>query len=82
MQASLEELAAEQIEIPLIIGGEEIRTGNTATSVCPHRHAQVLATYHKGDRSSVDKAAQATARVAGEWAETPWEDRAAASVRA
>ncbi len=82
LQASLEELSAEKIEIPLIIGGEEVRTGKTAQSVCPHKHGHVLANYQQGDRDSVDQAAQAAAKVAREWAETPWEDRAAIILKA
>ena len=39
-------MTASTIEIPLIIGGKEIRTGKTATSVMPHKHGHVLATYH------------------------------------
>ncbi|MHC5062882.1 MAG: L-glutamate gamma-semialdehyde dehydrogenase [Planctomycetota bacterium] len=82
LQSSLEELAAEKIEIPLIIGGEEVRTGKTAQSVCPHRHAHVLADYHKGDREAVNQAAEAATKAAKDWAETPWEDRAAILLKA
>ena len=43
LKAKINEMLAEEIEIPLVIGGEEIRTGNTAKAVCPHDHGHVLA---------------------------------------
>ena len=46
LKARLKSMAAEKIEIPLIIGGREIRTGRTEKSVMPHDHAHVLAEYH------------------------------------
>ncbi len=82
LQARLKKLSAEQVEIPLIIGGKEIRTGNTATNACPHRHSQVLASYHKGDAESVAQAARACAEAARDWAETPWEQRVAIFLKA
>ncbi len=42
----LAEMLGERIEIPLIIGGKEIRSGNTGTCVCPHDHGHVLADFH------------------------------------
>ena len=47
LKAKINEMLGEQIEIPLIIGGKEVRTGNTAEAVCPHDHRHVLGTYHK-----------------------------------
>ena len=47
LKARLKEMANERIEIPIIIGGEEIRTGETAQAVMPHNHRHVLADYHK-----------------------------------
>src|ERR1041385_3087598 len=56
----LAEMAAERIEIPIIIGGRDVRTGETATSVMPHDHRHVLADYHKASatqvRAAVDRA--------------------------
>ena len=53
LKARVREMLAEEIEIPLIIGGKEIRTGNTATAVCPHDHKHVLGTYHKAGEKEV-----------------------------
>ena len=49
----LRELSGEMIDIPLIIGGEEVRTGALGHCVEPHDHQHVLATYHRTDRKSV-----------------------------
>src|SRR4029453_5265176 len=46
LKSRLKAMAAEKIEIPLVIGGREIRTGRTAQSVMPHDHQHVLAEYH------------------------------------
>ena len=71
-----------QIEIPLRIAGEEVRSGKLGQNVCPHEHAHVLCSYHQGDASHVDAAATACAAVAKEWAQTPWEHRAAIFLKA
>src|SRR4029077_15417899 len=47
LKARLKAMAAETVDMPLIIGGQEIRTGTTANSVMPHDHQHVLGTYHK-----------------------------------
>ena len=47
LKARLSAMAGERIEIPLIIGGKEVRTGSTGQSVMPHDHAHVLGEYHK-----------------------------------
>src|SRR6476646_10543312 len=68
LKARLKEIASEKIEIPLIIGGKEIRTGNTATSVMPHDHQHVLADYHKAGEQHVVQAIEAAAAARTEWA--------------
>jgi 1-pyrroline-5-carboxylate dehydrogenase len=75
-------LAGEQFEIPLIIGGEEIRTGKTATAVMPHRHGHVLATWHKAGAEQVRLAATACREAAHDWANMAWEHRAAIFLKA
>jgi 1-pyrroline-5-carboxylate dehydrogenase len=82
LNGTLARMSGEVIDIPVIIAGEEIRTGNTATAVCPHDHAHVLATYHQGDASHVEAAAQACKAASKEWSETPWEHRAAVFLKA
>src|SRR5580704_12421834 len=46
LKARLKTMAAETIDMPLIIGGKDIRTGDTSPSVMPHDHQHVLGTYH------------------------------------
>src|SRR6478672_1115175 len=59
VKARLKQMANERVEIPIIIGGQEIRTGETAQSVMPHNHRHVLADYHKASASHVQKAIEA-----------------------
>lgn len=56
LKHTLHEQASRQIEIPLVIGGEEIRTGNLGQAVMPHDHSHVLATYHKAGPAEVQRA--------------------------
>jgi 1-pyrroline-5-carboxylate dehydrogenase len=76
------EMARERIEIPLVIGGREVRTGQIGEVVCPHRHGTVLATYHQARAEDVRAAVQACRAAAREWAALPWEQRAAVFLKA
>src|SRR5512138_308397 len=82
LKARLKSMAAEKIEIPLIIGGREIRTGQTHTTSMPHDHGHVLAEYHMAGPEHVQQAIAATAAARREWAAWPWEDRVAVILRA
>ncbi len=66
-----------QIEIPLIIGGKEIRTGDMGTVVMPHNHKHVLATYHKAGKKEVQMAIDAAMDAHKEWSKFSWEARSA-----
>ncbi len=82
LKARLASMAGERIEVPLIIGGEAIRTGKTDRAVMPHDHQHVLADWHKAEPAHVDRAVAAAAAARREWAEWPWEDRAAVFLKA
>ncbi|MCD4751031.1 MAG: L-glutamate gamma-semialdehyde dehydrogenase [Thermoanaerobaculales bacterium] len=82
LKARVREMLSEEIEIPLIIGGKEIRTGNTANAVCPHDHAHVLGVYHKAGEKEVQMAIDASQNAWAEWSEMPWEHRSAVLLRA
>jgi 1-pyrroline-5-carboxylate dehydrogenase len=82
LKKRLEQMLGEEIEIPLIIGGKEVRTGDTAQAVCPHDHKHVLATYHQAGAPEVEAAAQAAAEAWKDWSETSWEERASILLRA
>ena len=82
LKARLASMAAETIDIPLIIGGREIRTGRTERAVMPHDHGHVLATWHVAEPAHVQQAIAAAAEASREWAAWRWEDRAAVFLRA
>ena len=82
LKARLEKMAGEKVEIPLVIGGREIRTGRTEKTVMPHDHAHVLAEYHLAGQEQIQQAIAAAAQARREWANWPWEDRAAVLLRA
>ena len=78
----LAHMMTEEIEIPLIIGGEEIRTGNTEQVICPHDKSHVLAIYHQAGEREVNDAIEASRRAWREWSEMAWEDRASVLLKA
>ncbi len=82
LKARLASMAAEQIDIPVIIGGREIRTGKTHPVTMPHDHGHVLAQYHTAGPEHIAQAIAAAAEARREWAAWPWEDRAAVILRA
>jgi 1-pyrroline-5-carboxylate dehydrogenase len=82
LKARLESMAGERIEIPIIIGGKEYRTGEMVQATMPHDHAHVLADWHKASKEQVTMAIDAARRAQREWANWPWEDRAAVFLRA
>ena len=81
LKATLADMAGRQIEIPMVIGGEEVRTGNTADIVMPHDHQHVLGQFHQGGEKEVERAI-AAAEGRREWAAMSWEARAAVFLRA
>ena len=82
IQRRLSAMMQEEIEIPLVIGGREVRTGDTAKAVCPHDHGHVLATYHQAGAKEVAAAAAAAKKAWREWSELPWEERLSVFLRA
>ena len=82
LKARLAPMASEKINIPLIIGGCDIRPGRLAQAVMPHDHRHVLADWHHGEPQHVEQAIAAAARARGEWAASSFEERAAVFLRA
>jgi 1-pyrroline-5-carboxylate dehydrogenase len=74
--------AAETVEVPLVLDGEEVRTGDTAPMVLPHHHAHRLGVFHQAGAKEVARAIEAAEAARGEWAATPWEQRVAVFLRA
>lgn len=77
LKEELERLKSEQIEIPAIIGGKEIRTDRTAEVVIPHNHSHKLATTYLCGEKEVEMAIESAMEARKKWANMPWEERAA-----
>ncbi len=82
LKARLTSMAIERVDIPIIIGGKEIRTGKTGRSVMPFDHGHVLADYHLASPEHVQQAIASAVAARKEWANWPWEDRAAVILKA
>ena len=82
LKSRLSQMASETVDIPVIIGGKEIRTGATEPVVMPHKHGHVLAHYHKATDEHVRQAADAAAKAWKEWSSWSFDDRAAVFLRA
>jgi len=78
----LEKLSSEVLDIPIIIGGKEIRTGNTKQAVIPHDHKHVLANYHMAGKEELLMAVEASMEAKKEWENMPWDQRAFIFMRA
>jgi 1-pyrroline-5-carboxylate dehydrogenase len=82
LRVRLAELQSQQLELPLVIGGEEVRTGETFEAVMPHKKSHVLATVQKGGATEVERAIAAAGEAWQDWSRWPWEERAAVFLRA
>jgi 1-pyrroline-5-carboxylate dehydrogenase len=82
LKERLRSMSNERADIPLIIGGQEVHTGELAESVMPHKHRHVLAQWHKASASNIDQAVVAAREAAKDWANWAWEDRAAVFLKA
>jgi 1-pyrroline-5-carboxylate dehydrogenase len=72
----------ETIDLPMYIGGKEIRTGNTKTLSAPHDHKHIVGKYHLADKSHVEAAIQNALDSKEQWANLAWEQRAAIFLKA
>ena len=72
LKNKLAEMKSRQIEIPLIIGGKEVKTGKTADIRAPHNHDLKLGVYHKAERKEVEMAIEASLEGRQNWANMPW----------
>jgi 1-pyrroline-5-carboxylate dehydrogenase len=82
LQRRLRELESERIEIPMVIGGEDVTGGETFEAVMPHRKSHTLADVHAGNAAHVEQAIAAAREARQDWARMPWEERAAIFLRA
>jgi 1-pyrroline-5-carboxylate dehydrogenase len=82
LERRLEEMRRDRLEIPCVIGDEEVRTGQTFEAVMPHDKSHVLGEVHKGGAAEVERAIGAAAEAWEDWHRLPWEERAAVFLRA
>lgn len=82
LKAELNRQAGLQVEIPVIIGGKEIRTGDTRECVMPHDHQHVLAVYHMAGEKELKEAMEASMEAKKQWEDMPWEHRASIFLKA
>lgn len=71
-----------RIDVPLYIGSEEIRTGNTRTMSAPHDHKHIVGTYHIAEKKHIEQAIANALESRKAWAAMPWEQRAAIFLKA
>ena len=81
LEKELERQSNEVVEIPIIIGGKEIRTGDMGEVVMPHNHEHVIARYHKVGEKEVNMAIEAAMKAKKDWENTPWIERASIMAR-
>jgi 1-pyrroline-5-carboxylate dehydrogenase len=82
LQRRLDELKGDRLEIGSVIGGEELKDGETFQAVMPHDKNHVLADVHKAGPEDVDRAIRAAGEAWEDWHRWPWEERAAVFLRA
>ena len=78
----LAELKSEVIDVPMYIGGKEVRTGKTVEMRPPHERAHLLGHFHAGDRTHVETAIDAALGAREAWSNLSWENRANIFLRA
>ena len=82
LKSKLHEMLGEQVEVPMIIGGKEVRNGTLENMVCPHDHQHVLGQYHQGNAMYVEQAIQAANQARANWSTMPWDSRAIVFLKA
>ncbi len=71
-----------KVEVPLYIGSEEIKTGDTKKMSAPHDHQHIVGVYHQADRALVEKAITEALEARKKWAAMAWENRAGIFLKA
>jgi len=82
LKAALRKMRSEQIDIPMYIGGKEIRTEKKVRMAPPHDHAHTIANYHAGNKTHVEQAIEAALNARESWANFSWEHRASIFLKA
>jgi 1-pyrroline-5-carboxylate dehydrogenase len=82
VSATYKKMYESTVEVPLYINGKNVKTGDTATISPPHEHKHILGTYHKASKKNIEDAISTALDARKNWAEMPWEQRAAIFLRA
>ncbi len=82
LKAKLKEMCEHPVEIPMMIGGKEVRNGDKVEMRCPHDLGQSLGTYHKGTEEYAHLAIDAANKAKVEWSRMPWDARAVILLKA
>ena len=82
LKAKLEEMLDNPAEVPIIVEGQEVKSGDLVEMRCPHNRSQLLGTYHKADESHAHQAIDAANNAKKEWSVMPWSDRATVLLKA
>ena len=82
LKGKLQEMLGQQVEVPMIIGGQEVGSSNKVDMICPHKHQQVLGQYHQGNALYVEKAIDAANAARHDWSRMPWDSRAIVFLKA
>ncbi len=80
--AAYKKMWNETIDIPMYIGSQQIKTGNTKSMSAPHDHQHIVGTYHLADKSHIEKAISSALEARKKWANMPWGQRAAIFLKA
>ena len=80
--AAYKKMYNSTVEVPMYINGKNVKTGDTATMSPPHDHKHILGTYHKASKKNIEDAISTALDARKNWAEMPWEQRAAIFLRA
>ncbi len=82
LKKAINEMRSIEADLPMIIGGKEVRSGNRVPIRPPHDHRHILGYFHKGDASHVNMAIDAAMKAKKEWQNISWENRASVFLRA
>ena len=82
LKKAIEEARSQVLDIPMYIGGEEVRSGNTKPLSPPHDHRHILGHFHVGDKGHVEQAINSAMGVKELWAGLGWEHRASIFLKA
>ncbi len=80
--AAYKKMWNETIDVPMYIGSQQIKTGNTKSMSAPHDHQHIVGTYHLANKSHIEKAISSALEARKKWANMPWEQRAAIFLKA